>query len=427
MKNLNHFKFKVTALSPLHIGSGEVYEPTNFIIDDGRLYEFDEMLFYNALTPMDKKTFNSKLQDWMGIIKFYKDHRDVAKKISIFSLPVSKKVEERYNAVINKDGTRNINQFEIHRIQRNPNTRMMIIPGSSIKGMFGTVFKIYPAKVRNNAPRQELIASDALEIWGSSEIGYAYRVHKHPGKEAKSKIPQIVEIVNEGTSFVLSVSTTKTLEEIRTLMKAYLDERRETRYDLPVKGFVARIGKFSGKEYMVDDGRNVLNTYNKPVATHTLYEKNDAEFGWVEFVLIDESEYKDYLSEIKLNEEKYRNEVHERQKEIVSHIAKEKESKKFAEAEKMRQKKEEAECLAKEKAEEEKKLAAMTPVDKLIYSYEDISVLINEMKAGVIEDFESMKVELAHKIKTELQKDPSKWEKAKKKALTRREYIESLL
>jgi len=27
--------------------------------------------------------------------------------------------------------------------------------------------------------------------------------------------------------------------------------------------FVARVGKFCGKEYMVDDGQNVLNTYDK--------------------------------------------------------------------------------------------------------------------------------------------------------------------
>jgi hypothetical protein len=69
----------------------------------------------------------------------------------------------------------------------------------------------------------------------------------------------------------------------------------------------------------------------------------------------------------------------------------------------------------------------MTPIDKLIYSYEDISLLINDMKAGYIENFENIKLELAQKIKAELQKDFKTWDKAKKKALTRKEYIETLL
>jgi hypothetical protein len=38
-----------------------------------------------------------------------------------------------------------------------------------------------------------------------------------------------------------------------------------------------------------------------------------------------------------------------------------------------------------------------------------------------------MAVALAKKLKERMQKDPKLWEKAKKKALVRKEYIESLL
>ena len=427
MKKLNHFKFQIRALSPVHIGSGEVYEPTNFIIDEGKLYEFNEMLFYKALTNMDKKVFNSKLQDWMSIIKFYKDHRDVAKQISVFNAPVTKKVEDKYNTIINKDGSKNKNQLEIHRVQRNPNSRRLIIPGSSIKGMFGTVFKIYPTIIKDNKVRQNLIVSDALALQSISEIGYSYRKHKHPGKESKNEIPQMVEIIKEGATFIVSVSTTKSLEDIELMMKNYLDERKETRFAFPTDGFVARVGKFSGKEYMVDDGRNVLNRYGKPVATHTLYETDDEEFGWLEFKLIDDDEYRNRLEEIKLQETAYYDELHQRQKKIVESIELQKEANRRAIAEKELKEKEDAEREANLKAEEEAKLAAMTLVDKLIYSYKDISLLINEMRDGKIEDFDSIKVELAQKVKIELQKDPKTWERAKQKALKRKEYIESLL
>jgi len=68
------YRLKLTALTPIHIGTGEVYEPTNFVIDDGYLYEFDEVLFYQSLNELEKKEFFHKLQDYIQIIDFYKNH-----------------------------------------------------------------------------------------------------------------------------------------------------------------------------------------------------------------------------------------------------------------------------------------------------------------------------------------------------------------
>jgi len=34
---MKHLQLKLTALTPIHIGSGEIYEPTNFIIDNNIL------------------------------------------------------------------------------------------------------------------------------------------------------------------------------------------------------------------------------------------------------------------------------------------------------------------------------------------------------------------------------------------------------
>ncbi len=427
MKELNRYRFKIIARSPLHIGSGKVYEPTNFVIDDGKLYEFDEMLFYKALKPIDRRKFINKLQDWIEIIKFYKEHRNIAKTISIFSLPVTDSVEKRYNTVINKDGTRNTNQFEIQRIQRNPNSRMAIIPGSSIKGMLDTVLGIYPTKIKDNTPRRKLIVSDALQISGESEIGYAYRVHKNPDKKAKSEIPQIVEIVKKETVFIVTISSEHSFEEIREKMRNYIQERGETRFSFSTDNFIARIGRFSGKAYMVDDGNNVLNSYNKPIATHTLYERDREEFGWIEFLRIDDDEYHKYLDEIREREKEYRMELEERHKEVIENIERLKEEKQKEKERKLRREREEEERIARERAEEDAKLKAMTEVEKLIYNYGDIPSLINDMRAGNIENFEDIKVELAQKIKEELQKDPSKWDRAKKKALARKEYIESIL
>ena len=49
------------------------------------------------------------------------------------------------------------------------------------------------------------------------------------------------------------------------------------------------------------------------------------------------------------------------------------------------------------------------------------------MQSGEIEEYEFIKIELAQKLKEELQKEPKTWEKAKQKALKRREFIETIL
>jgi len=52
------YRLKLTALSPIHIGTGEFYEPTNFVIENGYLYEFDQSLFLQILPRNKKVQFN---------------------------------------------------------------------------------------------------------------------------------------------------------------------------------------------------------------------------------------------------------------------------------------------------------------------------------------------------------------------------------
>ena len=49
---LNHYTFKYTPLSPLHIGADESYEPGNYVIDEeaGALYSFDSSAALVGLT-----------------------------------------------------------------------------------------------------------------------------------------------------------------------------------------------------------------------------------------------------------------------------------------------------------------------------------------------------------------------------------------
>ena len=56
---ISRYRLKLTALTPVHIGTGEDYDPVNFVIDEGYLYEFDEYNFYSNLSEDAKQRFNT--------------------------------------------------------------------------------------------------------------------------------------------------------------------------------------------------------------------------------------------------------------------------------------------------------------------------------------------------------------------------------
>lgn len=365
--NLHTFHLKLTTLTPLHIGTGEVYEPSSFVIDEGKLFLFDEVLFYQSLNMADKKLFNQKIKtsNWMNLIDFYRSHVKEAKAVAKFECEVSKKIENTYKKLRNDDGSKKKNQFQITETFKNPNTHRAVIPGSSIKGMLDTILKIYARKVKSNEPRQRLILSDAILLNGTSEIGYSYRKHKHPSKTARSEIPQMVEIISMDSTFILTVTTEYSFKQIQEKMKAYHDDRRDSKYEQTANSFVARVGKFCGKEYMVDDGRNVLNTYDKPIATHTLYESGDG-FGWINIEKIDEQEYRSAIESIAEQEANYYRDLEERQKDIIESITSKKEKQKSLKREKEQLQKAEEKLAQESKEKREAELASMTPLEKKI-------------------------------------------------------------
>jgi len=391
MKNLNNFKFKITTLSPLHIGTGDVYEPTNFVIDNGYLYEFDESLFLQSLSDADRSLFNRILDNYIRVIDFYKNHKDLAKKIAYHKIKVTKKVENKYDTIRNKDNSKNKNLFEIQKTYKSPNTHKGVILGSSLKGMLDTLFQIYPQKLRGNEERQKLIVSDFLMLDGELQIGYSYRRHKNPERKARNPIPQIVEIINKNSSFVGSLMTKYSFEEMKDKIKRYFDakSRANTFFKVSQNSFVARVGKFSGKAFMVDDGKNVLNNDGQPVATHTLYE-DDSQFGWIKIELISSQEYEEAISNIDKKNQQYYDELKSRQYELKDRILKQKI--KRLEEQKERELKKIAEQKEKErlKQEEEKRLASLSPfelkIEELKKEYPDPNVDISVVILKAIEE-----------------------------------------
>ena len=410
--NLHTYYLKLKTITPIHIGTGEAYEPTNFVIDGGKLYQFDEVLFYQSLSPSDKRLFNKKLNSWMSVIDFYRSKVKEAKVIANFECDVSKKVENTYKKLKNDDGSKKKNQFQIAQTFKNPNTHRAVIVGSSLKGMLDTVLKIYPPKIKSNEPRQRLIVSDAILLEGKTEIGYAYRKHKNPTKTARSEIPQMVEIISKGSTFIFSITTEYSFEEIKRKMRDYHNDRDDSKYTQATNSFIARVGKFCGKEYMVDDGKNVLNSYGKPIATYTLYESGDS-FGWIDIEEISKDEFDNALKFIANQEKEYYAKIKKQQKSIIETIATQKRKAKEEAIRKQKAQEEEKRKEAEAKAKREEELAKMSPIERKLdelvrndrANTPKITLLLNAIKNNF---FENNRLEALNLLRELLIKD-KKW------------------
>ena len=137
------FYLKITALTPLHIGTGEDYEPTNFVIDEGKLHEFDESEFYARLDTRQKAAFNAVVANptpdmLFQVHAFVKRHKEKAIEAAHNVVPVTKGIARDYEIKIGKivqhegkgrgPNTRKVfNQFQIARSQRLPNFQELYI------------------------------------------------------------------------------------------------------------------------------------------------------------------------------------------------------------------------------------------------------------------------------------------------------------
>ena len=399
-KNLKNYKFKITVLSPTHIGTGEVYEPTNYIIDNKKLYAFDEVLFYKSLNELDRNKLYGKLGNYMEIIDFYKSQKEKAKEISSFTCSVSSRVEKKYNTQYNKDGSKNKNQLEIQTTFKNPNTHRAIIPGSSIKGMLETALKMYPKKISDNDKdkRQNIIISDALLLDGEVEIGYSDRRHRNPQKSSKDGINHMIEVIKPDSNFIFSIDSNLDFKELKQSMSNYHKKRDNSRYIETDNSFVARIGKNIGMDYVVDveDVSKLKNKDQKPLATHFLYSSDtlsNEQFGWVKIEKISEVDYDKYIQDILDSEKKYYRTIELKQQTVKKKIETIKnetlKTKRDKEQEKLNEEKEELEKQRREK----ERLESLTPfefkLDELVKKEPNmpkITVLLKAIKNNEFKD-----------------------------------------
>lgn len=143
---LKTYQLAVTPLSPIHIGCGEDFEPTNYVIDEGVLYGFDPSRA--VLNPMQRDRLKAVAPgtDLMAIQRFFRDNATPFKAQANVVIPVCRGVAQKYRECIGQAANREandkdvINALTVERHVYTGTLQQPFIPGTSLKGALRTAW-----------------------------------------------------------------------------------------------------------------------------------------------------------------------------------------------------------------------------------------------------------------------------------------------
>lgn len=150
MSMMQHWTLKITPLSPVHMGTGQDYSPTDYVIEDGVLYEFDALAAIQVLPAADRRRLNDLLERppgermLMEIQSFFYSNRERLIPVSRREVHVNPSVEAFYKERIGQvaqyeaSGKAVQNRLEIQRTAWSSATGASILPGSGLKGAIRT-------------------------------------------------------------------------------------------------------------------------------------------------------------------------------------------------------------------------------------------------------------------------------------------------
>lgn len=150
MSRDRHWQLAITPLSPVHLGSGQDYEPTGYVIDDGALFEFDGLAALSALPELERAKLGKILDGaptqvmLRQVQGFFYSNRDRLIAASHRVVRINPSTEAFYRDRIGQvaqreTGGREVqNRLEIERTAYNPVNGAPILPGSGLKGAIRT-------------------------------------------------------------------------------------------------------------------------------------------------------------------------------------------------------------------------------------------------------------------------------------------------
>ena len=336
-------KIKATVISPIHIGTGEVYEPANFIIDRDYLYYFKEEDFYKKLPQSDKKEFLKLAEDnVVGLWKFIASRKNIAKEVCRYKVKITSGLKEHYEkslgkpTQISRSNQKTFNQFMIQKAVRIPTKKRLYIPGSSIKGAINTALLEKFGWYEDDKYHKEILISDAVEGKIFEMIGYALNKERFEDDMIgpKTLIEVIMSTPSERSEFVFDIDFKRykdvdkhiKMEDIvkacnshyeplfRSMfedseIKRVLGSKFKATYEnlkLKDNQFLLRLGKHSGaRAVTVEEKRKILikiaeiqnkkgeADFDGTIRVRRMYKKSDYESDKLEDLMIDFSKLND--------------------------------------------------------------------------------------------------------------------------------------
>jgi len=139
-------RLHLTPLSPIHIGCGEDFEPTNYVIENGWLYGFDPSRAVLTDAQRQQLADVARRGSLLGIQRFFRDNASAFKPHAHVLMPVCRGVADLYEKRIGRaanteaDGKQVFNLLAIERHVHTGAQQLPFIPGSSFKGALRTAW-----------------------------------------------------------------------------------------------------------------------------------------------------------------------------------------------------------------------------------------------------------------------------------------------
>lgn len=143
-------EISLTPLSPLHIGCGEDYEPTNYVIQRNVLYSFDP-----AVVPIDsalRQEFLCAVRSGSipSVVKFFQRNAETFRVFAEKALPICSQCVKTYHLMAEKGEGRNQNKIARTTYCATNDGDAYYLPGSALKGVIHTALL---NRVNAGAPR----------------------------------------------------------------------------------------------------------------------------------------------------------------------------------------------------------------------------------------------------------------------------------
>lgn len=156
------FQYSIRTLCPLHIGCGDVFEPTSYVVnpDTKELAVFDVISFVMGLSIEKQKelsniTSNGNVDCIKKIYEFFEKANPAKDNTHVRYISVSREFVQHFKTVFNKSGRdleSGFKQFEINRTSFLTEDFRPYIPGSAIKGGIRTAYLNFINSVGNTPP-----------------------------------------------------------------------------------------------------------------------------------------------------------------------------------------------------------------------------------------------------------------------------------